>query len=99
MTANTVRHDDVFVPEAGIIQSDVGGELVLFHPEDMSYYGLNVTAAMIWKKLDGERTVRAICLELAQETESDFAEVEKDVLEFLGILIGKRFMSASSGNR
>jgi hypothetical protein len=83
----------VWLPIEGIIESEVSDEMVLFHPGEMSYYGLNPTGAAVWKRLDGTRPVGHIIDELALENQADKEEVESDVFDFLGELRQLGFFS------
>ena len=71
----------------GIVARDTGDDYVLVPVTDniadmKSVYTLNSTAAFIWDRLNGDRTVKDIIDELEEEYEVQPKEALDDVLSF-----------------
>jgi hypothetical protein len=71
----------------GIVARDTGDDYVLVPVTDniadmKSVYTLNSTAAFIWDRLDGRRTVKDIIDELEEEFEVHPKDALDDVLSF-----------------
>ena len=60
--------------------------------EEDALYSLNETGQAIWKKLDGQRSLKSVIDELAEEYEADPGEIEKDVLGLVAELVKRRFL-------
>lgn len=59
---------------------------------DEDIFSLNDTGKVIWQMLDGKRSVQNIIMEIARRYNKDIIIIEKDVIEFLQILIDKEFL-------
>jgi hypothetical protein len=79
------------VPE--ILTQDVSGNTVLLKPDNGQYYSLEEVSGVIWARCDGEHTVDAIIAAVSREYEAEPAEVEADVLEFLGELLNEQLVT------
>jgi hypothetical protein len=90
--AEEVTPESIWQPIDGVIESEVSKEMVLFHPIEMSYYGLNTTGVAVWQRLNGENTVREIIDELAHNTGGEPRVVRADVLNFLKELASLQFI-------
>jgi len=82
-----INLNTVYKPSPEIVARNTGDEYVLVpvtnNIADMkSVYTLNSTAAFIWERLDGKRTVKNIADEVEDAFEVDPAEALDDVLSF-----------------
>lgn len=68
------------------VSSDLGGEAVILHLKDGTYYGLNEVGARVWSLIQQPRRVAAIVAALLGEYEVEPAECERDLLALLGDL-------------
>lgn len=71
----------------------VAGRVLVAGPDESSSVELSDTAALIWRALDGRRTVREVGALLATEYDVDAAEAEQDVLEMVTYLTGLGLLS------
>jgi hypothetical protein len=71
-------------------------EGILFNPRSRSYSQLNEVGLMVWKHMDGRRSVQQIVLELAAHFEVAVDDVAKDVTEFIEDLISKELITVRS---
>lgn len=67
----------------GVLEAEVDGDRVLMHPDDFTYYGLSVTGAEVWARIDGTRTLDDITAELAEEFDATPEAIRADVQSFL----------------
>ena len=54
---------------------------------------LNSTGGYVWEKLQQGKLIDEIIRDLAEETSTDFAVVERDVRAFVDTLISKRLLA------
>jgi hypothetical protein len=80
---------------SGIIDSELGEETVLFHPKEMSYYGLNDSATLIWQSIDGKNSVADITEALVQHAPDHAAQVREEVLPLISELWELGFIEIS----
>jgi hypothetical protein len=57
---------------------------VLLHLQSGQYHGVNGTGLAIWDLLDGERSVAQVVAELRARVEDPPADLQDEVVEFLG---------------
>jgi Coenzyme PQQ synthesis protein D (PqqD) len=69
----------------------VSGSLFLAGRED--FLELSETAALIWRRIDGRRTVREIAEAVAAEYDVDAGTVREDVLEFVRELLSAELIT------
>lgn len=63
-----------------IVRREVGNEVLLFDPRDDSLHVLNATAAVLWERLDGVRSLAELTAHLRDSFAVDAeADVEADV--------------------
>ena len=72
-----------------VLREEFDDFAVLFDPESGEGYGLNEVGVLVWKLLDGKRTVEQI----SEQVRDSFAEVDDDVVDqteqFISELIEK----------
>jgi len=59
-------HDEIMIGP-GVHDADIGGEIVLLHPQDGSYFALNETGAQLWRELGATAVPRAAAVRRAAE--------------------------------
>jgi hypothetical protein len=79
---------------AGVHDADIGGEIVLLHPDDGAYFALNETGAHLWRQLGPEATPRADAIRRATDTLTarwpvDGDQATADLRELLDELIDR----------
>lgn len=57
-----------------------------------SIFNLNVTGAIIWEKIDGERRIKDIIDEIQSEYDEEAVQLEKDVVAFINDLIDAKLV-------
>ena len=65
---------------------EIEGEAVVLDEAQDRLHLLNVTAALVWRCLDGTTTVAAICADLSCELGIPFDQTLSDTLDVLGDL-------------
>jgi hypothetical protein len=87
--APEIDHDSAYAPSDDVVAREIEGEIIIVplvagvgDLED-ELFTLNETGRAIWEKLDGQKTVRAIAAELAEEFEAPAGTIEKDILGLL----------------
>ncbi|OGC07260.1 hypothetical protein A2526_05500 [candidate division WOR-1 bacterium RIFOXYD2_FULL_36_8] len=93
--------DSIYMPSEKIVAREIEGELIIVplmsgvgDMED-ELFTLNDTGKEIWKRLDGNRSLKAIVDELIAEFDALREEIEKDVLGLASELV-KRGMLVES---
>ena len=79
----------------GVIDTDLGEETVLFHPTEMTYYGLNESASLIWQRIDGKASVADITESLVNHTPDDEDQVRAEVLPLVAELLDLGFITVT----
>lgn len=67
----------------GLIEAEVGGEMVGLHIENGTCYGFNPTATRVWQLIEQPRALAEICAVLSAEFDVDPGECEADVRALL----------------
>ena len=82
--------DTVCAPSGDVVAREIEGEVIIvplaagIGDADDELYTLNETGRAIWQKLDGQRTLREVTAALTQQFDAPEAELEADVLGFVG---------------
>ena len=74
-------------PSSQLIESEIDGDISLYHPTSEQVVVLNGTASDVWRLCDGERTIEQVASLLAAsyglaDPERIVADVEKTVSQF-----------------
>jgi Coenzyme PQQ synthesis protein D (PqqD) len=83
-----VTLDTICASSDDVVAREIEGEIIIvplvagIGDDDDELYTLNESAHAIWRKLDGQRTLRDVAAVLAQEFGAPQAELEADVLGF-----------------
>ena len=60
-------------------------------------YFLNATGQIIWRRLDGRRSLKEIVADLAAEFKAPIKVIEKDVIEFVEKLLRRKMLREVCG--
>ncbi len=94
-----VTMDTVCLPSEDVVARVIEGEIIIvplvagIGDADDELYTLNESGQAIWQRLDGQKTLRRVASDLAEEYSSPAAEIEADVRGFAAEMI-KRGMLA-----
>lgn len=78
--------ESIFAPSNDVVSREIEGELIIvpitlgIGDSNDELYTLNDTGRVIWYKLDGQRTVRDISMELATNFNAPLDIITRDVL-------------------
>ncbi|MBL7491214.1 PqqD family protein [Frankia sp. AgB1.9] len=92
-------HDEVRIGP-GVQAADIGGEIVLLHPDDGAYFALNETGAQLWRQLGPTGVPRGAAIRRAAATVSDGwlidqPHAEHDLRELLDELARRRLVTVT----
>jgi hypothetical protein len=93
-----IGRDGVFRPSDDLVVREIDGQLIIVPISagigDMEdeLYALNDTAAVVWAKLDGARTLKSVVDELSQEYDAPAEEIDADVVGLLEELLKRRMV-------
>ena len=92
--------DKCFAKENDLVTRDVAGESIIVpikgHVGDLEgVFTLNEVGAVIWRLMDGQKTVRQLMEAVRDEYEVEAAVAEKDVADFLRCLEDAGLISQS----
>jgi Coenzyme PQQ synthesis protein D (PqqD) len=74
---------------------EIDGEIVIISPEDSQVHELNVTAALVWKRADGEQTLEEIAAGMVSEFDVTHESARRDVAELIAQLAEKQLVTAA----
>jgi hypothetical protein len=74
---------------------NVGGTILVAGPREV--LELTETAAFVWSRIDGERTIRALGQELANEYEVELETATEDVAELVDDLLANDLVDVRGG--
>ena len=83
-----VTVDTICVPSEDVVAREIEGDMIIvplvagIGDADDELYTLNETGKAIWKKLDGQRSLEKVSVELMDEFSSPVGEIKADVLGF-----------------
>lgn len=80
-----------------IASSIIEGEVIVVTLKDSILYSLNEVASRIWKlSKKGNFKISEIIKKIVEEFEVDEKEAEKDILEFIKIMISKKMIEVKN---
>lgn len=91
----TITEASLVSRRAGILETEVGGEIVLMSVERGSYYGLDPVGSDIWRQLGQPVRVAQLCQQLLQRYDDDPATVLGDVIDLLSRLSTEGLIDAA----
>jgi len=83
-----VTVDTICLPSEDVVAREIEGDMIIvplvagIGDADDELYTLNETGKAIWKKLDGQRSLEKVSVELMDEFSSPVGEIKADVLGF-----------------
>ncbi|MCM8796977.1 MAG: PqqD family protein [Candidatus Omnitrophica bacterium] len=93
-----INLDDIYAPSEDVVARDIQGEFILVPVtsgigdlED-EIFSLNETGRVIWEKMDGKKTLRAIAKELAYVYAASQKEIEEDILGITKELFNRKMI-------
>lgn len=99
---NNLNLNAVCVPSENVVAREIEGELLIvplvagIAEADDELYTLNETSHAIWKKLDGQRTLKAVAASLVDEFDAPLADLEHDVLGFASELTRRGILTTTA---
>jgi hypothetical protein len=97
MTAN-VTLDAVYALSDDVVARNIEGEIIIvplvssIGGIDDALYTLNETGQAIWERLDGQRSLRDVIANLADEFEAADGVIEADVLGLVKELVKRKIL-------
>jgi coenzyme PQQ synthesis protein D (PqqD) len=93
--------DKIYAKSVDFVQREVAGEFILVPIRQQlsdvnSLYVLNETSTVIWRRIDGTRSIRAILTELSQEYDVTGEQLEKDLATLIDDLLSIRAIQEAS---
>lgn len=79
----------------GVVETELDGDIALFHPATGRVVILNGTASDVWRLSDGEHTVRSLVAHLARAYGVDDDSIRADVEAALSELRTNGFLTAT----
>jgi len=93
-----VHLDGIYTVSDNIVAREIEGEIIIVplvsgigDLED-ELFTLNETARVMWDKLDGNKSLRLVIDELAEDYEASKADIKEDVLGLVGELVKRRIL-------
>jgi hypothetical protein len=92
-------HDEIRIAP-GVQAADIGGEIVLLHPQDGAYFALNETGAQLWRQLVAGAVPRGAAVRRAAAAVTDgwlveAPHAERDLRELLDELARRRLVAVT----
>ncbi|MFN5376766.1 MAG: PqqD family peptide modification chaperone [Chitinophagaceae bacterium] len=81
-----------FVQNKKIIQSTIGGEVVMMDMDSGFYFGMNGVGSVIWRHLSNEITLDDLISRLMSEFKVNKQTCEADTIEFLDSLLERNII-------
>lgn len=92
-----------YLPSPNIVVREIEGEVIIIpitsgvgDMED-ALFSLNPTGLAIWQKLDGQKSVKEIIQELADEYDASIGQIEEDVIGLLEELHQRKLIVEAKG--
>lgn len=85
-TEPVVTLDSVVTANAGLMASEVDGELVMMDVDKGTYYGLDPVGSRIWQELSEPTRLADVCARLRSNYDVDQDRCESEVLAFVADL-------------
>lgn len=76
----------------GMIDAEIGGELVGLHVESGHCYGFNPTATRIWALIEQPMSFGALCAALVEEFDIDLDTCRRDATALIEDLVRERLV-------
>jgi len=100
--ANIVNPDKIYFPSADVVAREIEGEIIIVPLVDGigdmedELFTLNETGKVIWKKLDGKKSLLDLVKELQEEFEAIEGEIKQDVIGLVEELLKRKILIEST---
>lgn len=88
--------DTVFEVAPDVVFRDLQGEAVILHLGTGTYFGLDEVGTRAWQLMAEHRTLAEVCSSLAEEFEAPADRIERDLIAFVGQLLAKDLVRATT---
>lgn len=94
-----VTENTICVPSENVVAREIEGDLIIvplvagIGDVNDELFTLNETGKAIWKKLDGEKSLEKISVELTEDFSSSAEEIKADVLGFAAEMVRRGIMA------
>ncbi|TDC44694.1 PqqD family protein [Actinomadura sp. KC345] len=85
----------VYAPAGGVECNDLGEQMLLTTPSG-KYLVLEGTAVVLWRLIDGSRTLDDLAAACGREYEGDPAQIRRDLAEVLDDWAGRGLVTAAA---
>lgn len=84
---NNINLDTVLVPNTACPVREIGEGLIIMAPTGTATHTLEEIGAFVWRKLDGQRSLRQVAEALVTEYDVTFDAAAKDICAFASQLV------------
>jgi Coenzyme PQQ synthesis protein D (PqqD) len=91
-TDPTINLDTIITQGAGLVSSQIDGEIVMMSVGNEQYYGLDAVGSRIWELIAQPRSVSSVCETLRSEFQVDRDTCQRDVLNFMERLYAEKII-------
>jgi SynChlorMet cassette protein ScmD len=92
------NHTKLRVNPDVVLREEFDDWAILFDPNTGKAYGINPVSVIIWRRLDGTRTVDDLLTELHKHCDNVPDSASEELMAFLQQLVDKGFAGANHGN-
>jgi len=75
------------------VAAEVSGEIVLISISNGRYFGLDSIGSDIWRRIEGGKTLDALCDELCDSYDGDAATIRQETRALVETLIGRGLLT------
>lgn len=83
----------VLNPSDDAVAAEVSGEIVLISISNGRYFGLDAIGSDIWRRIDGGKTLDALCDELCDSYDGDAATIRQETHALVEALLGRGLLT------
>lgn len=97
--SNPILMSDHLVPSGDYYARQIGDELIVLNVNGVNgnYFGMNSTAATLWETIQENcPCVQELCDTMADRYQVDRSNLEKDLMDFIQLLVKKGLVSTKS---
>jgi len=97
-----VTVDTICVPSEDVVAREIEGDMIIvplvagIGDADDELYTLNETGKAIWKKLDGQKSLEQVSIELTEQFSSPAEEIKADVLGFATEMVQRGILAVKN---
>ena len=88
----------IYKPSENVVAREIQGEFIMIpiasgvDDREDEIFVLNETGRAVWERLNGERTLKDVGVELAQEYEISHEEIEQGISGIVGELLKRKIL-------